>query len=409
MRRLILVFFLTVQVSWLSGQIVLTIEGQEFNDSETGISNGISIARSQPTAFTFRNNSVTSVNSSGYMLQAGDEIPGPNNNNLDGEIILGNKFVWNGNDETSTTHALFTGYNVNVVIMYNYLINTPNGIQRKSNGMTNTSGGVAYNIINNPNVGVVAKGINGVCIYNNTFYSDKTSSETSRGLIDIENNTDDGLNAVSSGSKVFNNIFYTKNRIFNIKIYNAECLSGFECDYNVYWCEAGEPIFDIEGMTKTFSQWQALGYDTHSIVINPDFINFIDFVPRVRLDYGKDLGNDWQDGLAVDAVWGKADPKTENQNGTWQVGARIYNLSETKITIYPNPATSFIHIVNASPDILYQVVKIYDTSGRVVLKESLKQGLNTIQISGHFSTGIYSVSLEAFNQKRYVRKILIIM
>jgi hypothetical protein len=408
MRRLILAFFLTVQVSWTSGQIVLTIEGQEFNDVITGVSNGISIARSQPTTFTFRNNSVTSVNAQGYMLQAGDETPGPNNNNLDGEIIRGNKFVWNGTDVSSMTHAVFTGYNLNVVVKYNYLLRTPNGIQRKSDGMTNTSGGVAYNIINNPNVGVVAKGINGVCIFNNTFYSDKTSSETYRGLIDIESNTDDGLNAVSSGSKVFNNIFYTKNRVLNIKINNIECLSGFECDYNVYWCEAGEPIFDIEGMTKTFSQWQALGYDTHSVVINPDFINFTDFVPRERLDYGKDLGTEWQDGLSVDAVWGKTDPKTTNQNGTWQVGARIYNSSETKINIYPNPATSFIHIVNASPEILYQVVKIYDNSGRVLLTDSIKQGLNTIEIPVHFSTGIYSVSLEAYNQKIYVRKILII-
>ncbi len=49
------------------------------------------------------------------------KTPGLNNNNLDGAIITGNKFTWNGTDETSTTHALFTGYNMDVIIKYNYL------------------------------------------------------------------------------------------------------------------------------------------------------------------------------------------------------------------------------------------------------------------------------------------------
>ena len=46
------------------------------------------------------------------------------------------------------------------------------GLIRKSNGMTNTSGGVAYNIVNKTQAtGIVVKGMNGVNIYNNTLYS----------------------------------------------------------------------------------------------------------------------------------------------------------------------------------------------------------------------------------------------
>ena len=49
------------------------------------------------------------------MLQAGDEGPASTNNNLDGEIISGNKFVWNGENKSSTiTHGIFTGYNINI-------------------------------------------------------------------------------------------------------------------------------------------------------------------------------------------------------------------------------------------------------------------------------------------------------
>lgn len=409
MKRLFLVLLIIVQVSWMSGQIVLTIEGQEFNDVITGVSNGISIARSQPTTFTFKNNSVTSVNAQGYMLQAGDEQPGATNRNLDGEVITGNRFTWNGNDEISVTHALFTGYNLNVVIKYNYLDKTPNGIQRKSDGLTDVSGVIAYNIIKNPKVGIVAKGMSGVKIYNNTLYSDKITSETlSRGLIEIQTNQDGGLNAVSEGAKVFNNIFYTKNSIFNIKIYETACLSGFESDYNVFWCESGEPLFNIGATVLTFSQWQAIGYDLHSVVMNPDFNNFNDFVPQVRLDFGKDLGTAFGTGLAKNATWGTVDPQTAAQNGPWQAGARIHEGSGIKVFIYPNPAVDFFYVFIPDLDKPYNILRLYDTNGQEIMRKSLNKGSNTIQIPKQLATGLYNVSLEASDKTRHASKLIII-
>ncbi|MRS04886.1 hypothetical protein EG832_16975, partial [bacterium] len=213
MKHTLLSTVLLVFATILHSQEVLIIREQEFIDTETGTSQGVNVPRSTKTHFQFLNNSVMSMNSFGYLLQAGDENPAPTNYNLDGEIISGNRFVWNGTDATSMTHALFTGYNLDVVIRYNYLLNTPNGIQRKSNGMTDVNGVVAYNIIKNPKLGVAVKGINGIRIYNNTFYSDKTSEQTWRGLVDIYNNTDNGLDTPSKGTKVFNNIFYTRNHV----------------------------------------------------------------------------------------------------------------------------------------------------------------------------------------------------
>jgi len=324
MKRATFLLFLTISSYHIFGQITLIREDSVIHSTETGTWIGDNIPRSVPTIFVYRNNSITSINAGGYMLQAGDENPGIRNNNLDGEIITGNKFIWNGSDNTSITHAVFTGYNINAVLKYNYCKNTPLGLIRKSNGMTNTSGGVAYNIVIDPKSGVIVKGMNNVNVYNNTFYSSKTTAETWRGLIDIYTNTDFGLNAPSKGTKVFNNIFYTKHQIRNIYVYETEDLIGFESDYNVFWCEDGAPMFRVAGADKTFAQWQALGYDTHSVVINPNFKNFTDFVPGERLNYGKNLGLTWQTGLSVDAVWGKTDPANTNQNGTWQVGARVY-------------------------------------------------------------------------------------
>ena len=408
MKKALLVLFLVISSSWLSAQVILTIEGTEVVDTETGTSNGVNIPRSQRTIFKYLNNSITAVNANGYLLQAGDENSGDYNNNLDGEIITGNKFTWNGTDESSMTHGLFTGYNIDVIIKYNYLNNVPNAIQRKSDGMSDNSGVIAYNILNNPKLGIAVKGINGIEIYNNTFYSEQTPAQTNRGLVDIHANTDNGLNVISTGTKVFNNIFYTRNMVLNIKINETACLEGFESDYNVFWCEAGEPIFEIEGQSKTFTQWQLLGYDLHSVVINPDFNNFNDFVPMIRLDYGKDLGIELQEGLAIDATWGKTDPGTVSQNGTWQVGARIAKTSGEEVRIYFNADLHQLLVEIADIELPYQTIKILDLSGKVVLIKPVEHIATTIPIPENFSTGIYIVVLESASLDRFRKKIFIV-
>jgi membrane carboxypeptidase/penicillin-binding protein len=84
-------------------------------------------------------------------------------------------------------------------------------------------------------------------------------------------------------------------------------------------------MFSYLGVSKTFAQWQALGYDTHSVVANPNFIDLTNFIPASRLDYGTNLGTIWQTGLSITATWVLGNtPATNDQNGTWQVGARIY-------------------------------------------------------------------------------------
>jgi hypothetical protein len=417
MKKLPLLLLLAIKSTFLFSQITLTIEGTIVKNTETGTWLGVKIPNNQITTFIYRNNSITSVNASGYMLQAGDELPGSNNNKLDGEIITGNKFIWNGTDTTSLTHGIFTGYNINAVLKYNYLNKTPMALIRKSNGMTNTSGGVAYNIVVSPKVAFVAKGINNVRVYNNTFYSAKTASETWRGLVDIYSNTDDGLNTPSAGTKIFNNIFYTKHQILNIYVYDDACLSGLESDYNIFWCEDGEPLFKIRDTVKTFLQWQALGYDTHSVIMNPDFMDFIDFVPYMRLDYGTDLGTTWQAGLSVDAKWSTSDPDTTNQNGPWQVGARIYNANNSnnlgekkkeRVIIYPNPASDFFFISIKDSTLSPQILKIFDMSGNIDFTRTIEQRITNVKVPGNLKTGIYFVSLVSDGLVLYTQKLMII-
>ena len=387
MKKLTIFFWAAIISTLLSGQINLITEGTTVNNTVTGAWTGVNIPRNQATQFIYRNNSITSLNSSGYMLQAGDEAPLATNNNLDGEVITGNKFNWIGPDDLAIiTHGVFTGYNINSVVKYNYLQNVPYGIIFKSGtdaglNMTFTSGGCAYNICKNGKFAARLKGINGLKFYNNTFYS---GNGAGLYLLLITSNADRSVPAASTGTKVFNNIFYSTKQIPMIQLESGS-LANFESDYNVFWCSAGEPTFNIDGATVSWSQWRARGYDAHSVIVDPDFINTTDFVPRTRLNFGTNLGTDWQTGLSTTAIWvaGSA-PGTTDQNGTWQVGARIY---EGATVVSPSYVSSVVE--NATPsmvEITYDLSLaniIPAGSAFSVMVNSLSRTINSVLITGN--------------------------
>ena len=381
-RISLLVFLISIS-SVLYSQTVLTINGQSYVNTET-IWNGVEIPREVPTALTFSNNSISSVNNNNYMLRAGDENPQVTNNNLDGEVISGNKLVWNGSAETDGCHGIFVGYNKNFTVSYNYLDHVPYGVVAKSGSadgvnMTNTSGGISYNIIRNSYLGIRIKGMNGVCVYNNTFYDDMHSGFS--GFIYITSNDGASIPAASAGTKIKNNIFYLKNPGVCIHA-EAGSEQGFECDYNVYFCETGSPSFFYNGSTKTFTQWQALGYDTHSVIVNPGFINTSELVPSSRLDYGYDLGSLWNVGLSTGSVWGTSDPAKTTQNGTWQAGARLYGTE----TVTPEYIIS--EIQNATPSVLeltynLSLAPVVPASSSFTVKvNSVTRAVTSVSIAG---------------------------
>jgi hypothetical protein len=335
MRIALIILFLSIN-NILSSQIVLTIEGRTFP-------NGADIVHTSPTTLTFRYNAITGMDGLDYSLLAGDEGPLASNNNLDGAIITGNYLTFSGT--ILTQHGIFVGYNVNQVIKYNYENRIPYGVVFKTGNpnMTNTLGGFSYNIVKNSDIAVRIKGINGVVVYNNTFYNDVNSSN---GFIYISGNPDNG-NSPATGTIIKNNIFYTTLGKAIIYLDTPGNLSGFQCDYNVYYDVTGSPKFYNGTSWLTFAQWQGLGYDKHSVVFNPSFNNSTDLIPLARLDYGTNIGSDWQTGLSTNATWvlGSA-PSTTNQNGAWQVGARIYTAS----SVIPSYISSVVN--NNAPSVL---------------------------------------------------------
>lgn len=397
MKRLLLLLLIAINSSYIYAQAPYILEGKIVNNTETGTWYGVNIPRSVPTKLIYRNNSITSVNTDGYLLQAGDENPSVRDNNLDNMEISGNQFIWNGMDDpTIITHGILTGYNINSVIKYNKLINVPYGIIFKSGtddgqNMTFTSGGCAYNICKNGKFAVRMKGINGVKVYNNTFYSD---NENSRYLLLITSNQDRIKPAPSTGSKVFNNIFYTSVKIPMISIESGS-LAGFESDYNVFWSTNGEPTFAIDGVIYSWQQWTAMGYDTHSRVINPKFNNTTDFVPEERLDFGINLGKEWEVGLSAKAKWvpGQS-PLVEKQDENWQVGAIIVAPiveepapdDAESFQIFPNPSNGvfWLKVINMPEEGVS--VELKNIHGQKLIEKKISENITNWTVNQYFGS-----------------------
>jgi hypothetical protein len=326
----------------------------------------IQIPRNAKTSATFRNNSITYCPPAVYLVMLGDDGPGPNDNHLDGAIVTGNKLTHTGYElfPGGVMHGLMAGYQINQVYKWNYFDDVCYPVVYKSGGgsdhvgMINTAGGFSYNIvINGKRLGI--KGTSGVRVYNNTFYCDR-STLNDYPFIKITSNNDDPLNTplpVSHGTKIKNNIFYSTvpKKFFEIE-FSSESFIDFECDYNLYFVTGGNTNdikFQIDGgIWINWTQWRAMGYDAHSIVLDPNFIDRLNFVPSSRLSNGVNLGPSYNVGLAVDAVWGSGNPATATQNGVWQVGAYVY--TSTSIEDIKSEAPIFRTIVNEnSLDVMF--------------------------------------------------------
>jgi len=191
--------------------------------------------------------------------------------------------------------------------------------------MINNSGGITYNIFKNCPIPIIVEGFENVYIYNNTFFYG-LESPVDYSLIRLTRSNGTSIPVPCKNVKIKNNVFFSTSNVIAINIVNKECLTGFESDYNVYYWNGTSgnlPQFSIDGSNYSWSQWRALGYDKHSVIINPQFND--EFVPAARLNYGRDLGSDYLKGLSIKSTWlVGVPPDLKNQDIIWQTGARIY-------------------------------------------------------------------------------------
>ena len=202
----------------------------------------------------------------------------------------------------------------------------------KGSNTVYASGGIYYNLIKTHELyGAYVKGCNGVNVVNNTIIFENHNPAAAIGLY-ANTGADDASNCV-----VKNNIvIYTGTGDFTAVGIGAG--TGNEVDYNLYYCPNGTLRFLIAGAYKTLAEWQALGYDTHSIVLTDEQLNglFTDFANgdyslktgSVAIGSGVALDAAYDDGLDASTNWGTDSQTpivvTKQQGENWDIGAYVH-------------------------------------------------------------------------------------
>jgi len=105
-------------------------------------------------------------------------------------------------------------------------------------------------------------------------------------------------------------------------------------DYNIYY-SPNALVFYIDGVAKTWAEWQAAGHDAHSIVLTEAQFNglFTDFVNgdytlktgSLAIGTGANIGEAYKNKLSAISHWGSSTQApiivTEEQGDNWNIGA----------------------------------------------------------------------------------------
>ena len=96
-------------------------------------------------------------------------------------------------------------------------------------------------------------------VYNNTI----VMAPNARFVVNIP---DDGVAPAPVGNVIENNILYTPDSFHGSVLIAASNVSGFHSDYNVV---VGHFSDDNGNTSIPLNQWEALGFDLHSVVATP--------------------------------------------------------------------------------------------------------------------------------------------
>lgn len=188
------------------------------------------------------------------------------------------------------------------------------------------------------------------------------------------------LTGLEGAITIRNNILYNRNNSHGGISCDADAdVALIDSDYNVFSASAWAATPDDESTTYTFSQWQSLGQDQHSLTAVVDDL-FIDVLAgdyhlqtgSPAIDVGTSLGS-----FAVDI-----ENAGRPYNGQWDIGAYEFGASPgvvpavgaSAVIVYPNPwkrgtaaAMNFTGLTTGS------MVRIYSLAGELV-RESAEQG-----------------------------------
>jgi hypothetical protein len=238
--------------------------------------------------------------------------PGPANGNARGyevrnswNVIVKNNAFNTPLSTTAQTDGIWSSGNHGVIFDSNSLVisnGNPTGHSDGVQSYQDVNIIVRNNYISHPNGGANNHGMwlsnvnDTITVYNNIVYMPIGDEQAVAywneagytGKVQIWNNTVYGAYwcyhlAAAPNSELKNNICWPTSGSTGVVI-ESGALPVANVDYNLIWAP-NATIGDVNGSAKTWSQWQAFGYDVHGINSNPQFVssNLADASPDFKL------------------------------------------------------------------------------------------------------------------------------
>lgn len=271
-------------------------------------------------------NSFFIKNKDGHCIYFGHENRPTFENTITADIIGNRVFgarYYNPSEADVVIHALFAGYVKNVNFKYNYV--NGSGIAIIAKGTTTnlyTDGGIFYNVLIDDYQNIRVKGVSGIKAYGNSIYN--SLAFLIYGLY-VTNN----LGADPGGIDFKNNIIYFNDDSTVRELINV-LDDNYISDYNIIKSESSNDIIVVDAVTKTFAEYQGLGFDVNSQNIDPLYDNLTKLTledDSPAIGNGTDLGTTYKTGLGSSTNWGDeniiSSVVTKDQTVPWDIGAYI--------------------------------------------------------------------------------------
>jgi hypothetical protein len=272
---------------------------------------------------------------------------------------------------------------------------------------------------NNGAAGINMDGLEHPTIYNNLIYN----NHSAQGIAVFQQ---DGA-IVTSGAKIFNNtivvptdgrwgILVKEGGNVGTEIYNniiinqhdwrgsiaVEATEGLSSDFNILNDKMSD---DGDGITISFADWQALGFDENSdladeldlIFVGVGFDNYQLIEDSQCIDAGTDLVSDV---VEIDFADNPRPIGPAFDIGVYEYAAElsITDSRPIEISIYPNPANDMIRIESNQSDAVIETIELMDIGGNVIRTfavenlldiQSIPMGMYLIRIGFESNPTIY--------------------
>lgn len=340
------IFKADLQITWNNNTNISVISNNTFTDkyvnclSAALISNNLITQGTSAQSFSgfqlsaaneiqsaiIRNNTMVTAGTSGGGWIIGSDSSLSSDNKVALSLFEKNKFI-----STGVVHGCLFGYQQNPIGRYNWIEFTQNYgfvVEDKDAATDYVSGGIYGNVIKSGGYAIVCN-MDGLIVYNNTFIM--------TGEIGVSTYAGQSHTQIPINAKIKNNIFISLGTSADTRVVKFESVTQ-EVDYNIYYSPNAILKFQIGANSYTFAEWQALGFDTHSVVLTAgqfaalftDYANSDYSLPAgsAAIGAGVDLGTDYDDLLDASTDWGDTNDLavvvTKQQGENWDVGAYVH-------------------------------------------------------------------------------------